>query len=221
MSKKMTKIDKIQRNANKCKDKELVDSYVTQYLNQTKSAVENLLSMSEIIYEMNSKVENGDLNENDLNYFCQNVGLNKKSSYFRKHVCIGYKADFLRAYIEKIPSAVSTIYEITTIDPERIIQLIQKNLLKPNTTLHELKCLAFKSNGITNANTSKKDKIRENISIEFDFNKMDTNTKCKLYDLMMQMKTLQKVKINFELENAFEKELNNVIDVEVKKLKYA
>gem|GEM_PF-3971427 len=217
MSKQKTQLTKVEKFATKCKNKFLVDSYVNRYLQQTKSAVENLIAMSEIIYEMNSKVENAELSMNDLNYFCSSVGIDKKSSYFRKHVCIGKKADFLKKFINKIPSAVSTVYEITTVDADEIERLIEWNKLQPNTTLAELKSLVMK----TTSNEKIKDKEINHIKIDFDYKKLSADVKLKIYDFYKSIKNNKELTVYFPLAKEFENQFSNVIDVEVKKLKYA
>jgi hypothetical protein len=219
MTKQKAHLTKIEKYATKCKDQYLVDAYVARYMQQTKNAVENLISMSEIVFEMNSKVETGKLNESDLNYFCSSVGLNKQSSYFRKHVCIGKKADFLRKFIDKIPSAVTTVYQITTIDPKRIERFIDTGILKPNTTLSELKGLIFANEN--NQDSKKINKAIENIRIEYYSEKLDTNAKKKLLEIIKMIKNLLNVSVVFPQEKDFEYELNNVIDAEMKMLKYA
>ena len=70
MSKMQAQLTKIQSLATKCKDKKLVETYIARFFTQTKDAVENLISISEIVYEMNSKVESAELTINDLNYLC-------------------------------------------------------------------------------------------------------------------------------------------------------
>jgi hypothetical protein len=210
MSNKISKSTKIIQISKKCKNKEVVDIYISRYLNQTKSAVENLISISEIIYDMNSKVEHGELTMSDLNYFCINVGLITNSSYFRKHVCIGRKADFLKSLIDKIPSAVSTVYEITTIEPELIEKLVESEKIQPATTLAELKSLTLKTS--TNIQ-SNKPVTTSFIKIDFKIDKLSSEIKMRLLDFFNQMKIYNELKIEFPLIKYIENESNNVIDV--------
>jgi hypothetical protein len=212
MSKKTSKSTKIIQIAKKCKNKEIVDIYISKYLNQTKSAVENLISISEIIYDMNSKVECGELTMSDLNYFCINVGLTTNSSYFRKHVCIGRKAEFLKSLIDKIPSAVSTVYEITTIKPELIEKFIELEKIQPATTLAELKSLVWKSPTITQSN---KPMTTSFIKIYFNIDKLSREIKIKLLDLFNEVKNFNELRIEFPLIKYIENESTNVIDVVV------
>jgi hypothetical protein len=210
MSKKISKSTKITQISKKCKNKEIVDIYISRYLNQTKSAVENLISISEIIYDMNSKVECGELTMNDLNYFCINVGLTTNSSYFRKHVCIGRKADFLKSLIDKIPSAVSTVYEITTVEPELIEKLVELEKIQPATTLAELKSLTLKTPINIQSN---KPVTTSFIKIDFKIDKLSSEIKIKLLDFFNQIKIYNELKIEFPLIKYIENESNNVIDV--------
>jgi len=215
MSKMQTQLTKIQSLATKCKDKKLVETYISRFFTQTKDAVENLISMSEIVYEMNSKVENAELTMNDLNYFCLSIGMSTNSSNFRKHVCIGRKADYLKRLIKDIPSAISTVYEITTIDPEEIEKFIEWKKLTPSTTLAELKMLALKKPN----NTCSKSIPCNFIKIKFDPDNLSFELKKKFIDFVAEIQN--QVTVKFPLMNEFEETCNEMIDEKEKEIDYA
>jgi hypothetical protein len=215
MSKMQTQLTKIQSLSTKCKDKKLVETYISRFFTQTKDAVENLISMSEIVYEMNSKVENAELTMNDLNYFCLSIGMTTSSSNFRKHVCIGRKADYLKRLIKDIPSAISTVYEITTIDPDEIEKFIEWKKLTPSTTLAELKMLAFKKPNITSSKSTPCNFIK----IEFDPNNLSFELKKKFLDFVLDIQN--QVVVKFPLMNEFEDICNVMNDDKAKELTYA
>ena len=215
MSKMQTQLTKIQSLATKCKDKKLVETYISRFFTQTKDAVENLISMSEIVYEMNSKVESAELTMNDLNYFCLSIGMSKNSSNFRKHVCIGRKADYLKRLSKDIPSAISTVYEITTIDPDEIEKFIEWKKLTPSTTLSELKMLAFKKPTIASSKSTPYNFIK----IEFDPNNLSFELKKKFLDFVVEIQN--KVTVKFPLMNEFEDACNEMNDDKEKELAYA
>jgi hypothetical protein len=171
--------------------------------------------MSEIVYEMNSKVESAELTMNDLNYFCLSIGMSTNSSNFRKHVCIGRKADYLKRLIKDIPSAISTVYEITTIDPEEIEKFIEWKKLTPSTTLAELKMLALKKPN----NICSKSIPCNFIKIEFDPDNLSFELKKKFIDFVAEIQN--QVTVKFPLMNEFEETCNEMIDDKEKEIDYA
>jgi hypothetical protein len=217
MSKIQTQLNKIQSLATKCKDKKLVEMYISRFITQTKNAVENLISMSEIVYEMNSKVESAELTMNDLNYFCLSIGMTTSSSNFRKHVCIGRKADYLKRLIKDIPSAISTVYEITTIDPDEIEKFIAWKKLTPRTTLSELKRLALK----TPVKQTLLSTTKNYIQIDFDLDKLSLEVKQKLLFFVTALKNENQLKVQFPLFNEFENACSEIIDENAKVISYA
>jgi hypothetical protein len=217
MTKQTTQLSKVQVLAPKCKDKKLVDQYVLKFFDKTKNAVENLIAMSEIVFELNSKVDDLELSINDLNYFCHNVGLSTGSSTFRKHVCIGRKADYLRRLIEDIPSAISTVYEITTIDPDEIEKFIEWKKLTPRTTLTELKRLALK----TPVKQPSLSTTKNYIQIDFDSNQLSLEVKKKLLYVVTTLKNENQLKVQFPLFNEFENACSAIIDETAKVISYA
>lgn len=136
------KIANLEKN---CKNLNAVKEYINTYRDQTKSAVENILNMSETVNDLHLKVKSNILDESDLNYFCYSVGLSKNSSSFRKYICIANNSAKFREYLERMPSASSVLYEITTLDPEKFDYLIKNNILKQTTTLKEIKQLSGKA----------------------------------------------------------------------------
>ena len=76
------------------KNTTLTDEYVEKYMQATTDAVESILNMGLAVKEVYYKSKNGELNKHDLEYFCKSVGLDPKSSQFRKYKCIGSKFCF-------------------------------------------------------------------------------------------------------------------------------
>lgn len=158
--------DKINALREKCTNTQEISQFITAYQTQTKSAVENTLNMCETVNNIHQKVKTGILNEIDLDYFCLSVGLSKNSSTFRKYVCIANHADKFRVYLDRMPSACSVLYEITTLDPDMFDNLINNNLLSQRTTLTTLKKITGKV-PVKN-NSSSKNCVT--LKIEFDPN---------------------------------------------------
>lgn len=139
MSKTLTRVERLEKMSKMAKNKALVDEYINQYQSDTKNAVESIIKMSLSVLKMNDKVKSGDFEEKDLDYFCAKVALNKNSSSFRKMICIGKYADKFQQYIDKLPSASSVLYEITTLDSDKFEELINNQTINPFVTLNEIK----------------------------------------------------------------------------------
>jgi hypothetical protein len=95
--------------------------------------------MGEAVYEIYRKVKSSELDKSDLEYFCQIVHLDPKSSTFRKYKAIGENASRFRSVVEKLPPTFSVMYELATLDGDDF-DLFTKNMtLSKNTTLEEFR----------------------------------------------------------------------------------
>lgn len=126
----------------------MVDGLIQRYQKSTKNAVENILEMGLAVKEIYHQSKNGVLNDSDLQYFCKTVGLDPKSSMFRKYKCIGEKAHIFKQYLDKLPQSFSVIYEIATLDADLFDSLVVNGKVGANITLEELKRLASKKSYI-------------------------------------------------------------------------
>ena len=144
---KKTPFEKQQLVIQKCKDKLLTDEFISKYQESTKSAIDQILLMGESVLEVYELSKCGNLNKYDLNYFCMSVGINQKSSTFRKYKAIGENADKFRQYMDKMPSAFSVLYEIATLDAETFERIFVDNDLK------QVRQLANKGNTVPSKNS--------------------------------------------------------------------
>ena len=130
----------------RCKDKLLTDEFITKYQKSTKGAIEQILNMGESVLEVYELSKCGNLNEYDLNYFCMNVGINKKSSTFRKYKAIGENADKFRECMDKLPSTFSVLYELATLEADLFEKIVINGEYGKNLTLKQVRQLANKGN---------------------------------------------------------------------------
>ena len=122
----------------KSKNQFVIDDYVTTYNKFTRNSVTNTIETAKIVSEIWSKVNSEELDVSDLKYFCNEVNLNPATSQFRKFLCIADHADRIENYIDQFPSAVSVIYQITTLDADNFEELVNTNQLNPKLTLSRL-----------------------------------------------------------------------------------
>ena len=150
---KKTQLQTQQYLIQRCKDKLLTDEFISKYQESTKSAIDQILLMGESVLEVYELSKCGNLNKYDLNYFCMSVGINQKSSTFRKYKAIGENADKFRQYMDKMPSAFSVLYEIATLDAETFERIFVDNDFGKNLTLKQVRQLANKGNTVPSKNS--------------------------------------------------------------------
>jgi hypothetical protein len=143
---KKTLFEKQQLIIKKCKDKILTDGFIAKYQESSKGAIEQILNMGESVLKVYELSKNGNLNEYDLNYFCMNVGINQKSSTFRKYKAIGENADKFRECMNKLPSAFSVLYELATLEADLFERIVINGEFGKNLTLKQVRQLANKGN---------------------------------------------------------------------------
>ena len=107
----------------------VIDDYISVYNKFTKNSVSNTINTAKVVNEIWSKVNSNELDLTDLKYFCNEVNLNPSTSQFRKFLCIANHADKIEEYIDQFPSAVSVIYQITTLDADDFERLVDMNNL--------------------------------------------------------------------------------------------
>lgn len=127
-----------------CKNQSVVENYIQTFQQYTKDTVENILKLGSLVLEMKNKRDKGDLDDSDMNYFCFSVGLNEKSSNFRKFKRIGECAGQFRKYLDKLPDSYTVLYEITTLDPDLFEVLMNNDEIHSYVTLRDVKKLAGK-----------------------------------------------------------------------------
>jgi hypothetical protein len=80
---------------------------VDRYLTFAKASAENIIALAKTVKDAKDH-----LSENELDMFCDRVRLNRRSSTFRKLMKIGENAARFEPFIEKLPSAWTTVYKL-------------------------------------------------------------------------------------------------------------
>ena len=122
-----------------CINQSIADDYIRRYQSSTKNALENILCMGEAVNEIYQKVKSKELDNSDLEYFCQSVHLDPKGSTFRKYKAIGENASRFRAVVEKLPPTFSVMYELATLEADDFELFTKNTTISKNTTLEEFK----------------------------------------------------------------------------------
>lgn len=128
-----------------CVNKSIADDFIRRYQSSTKNALENILCMGEAVNEIYQKTKSGELDKSDLEYFCQSVHLDPKSSTFRKYKAIGENSSRFREILEKLPPTFSVLYEMATLSSDDFENFTKNTVLSKSTTLEEFKQLVRKA----------------------------------------------------------------------------
>jgi len=151
---KKTPFEKQQLVISKCKDKKLTEEFIMTYQKATKGAIDQILVMGESVLEVYELSKSEVLNDYDLNYFCMSVGINQKSSTFRKYKAIGENADRFRECMDKLPSAFSVLYELATLEANLFEKIVINGEYGKDLTLKQVRQLANKGNAVPSKNSS-------------------------------------------------------------------
>ena len=201
-----------QKISNKCKDKKVTDAMIKKYRCDATSATESVISMSEVVSELNKKYIANEIDINDVNYFCTEVGLDKKSSQFRKYVCIGNNANRFKEYIKKFPSTISVLYEITTLDADIFESLIINDQIQPGLTLKQLKFLGGKAHPMRNLIKQSSKNTSQSMIIDFDSENLSESSKEILIKFYRQISSIDDIGVSFTQEDAISDYIRNKID---------
>jgi len=201
---KLTTIQKLENLKSKCTDINFLNQCITSYQHQTKVGVENTLMMCDTVNLIHQKVKKGELLESDLDYFCNSVGLDKKSSSFRKLICISNHSDKFRKYIERTPSAISVLYEITTLDPDLFERLIKSNILNQSITLSEVK-------RFTNKSSPKFQTNAVSVKINFDLEKTTYESAVYINQMMDYLRVNNEIRVFVQNEPGLKQFLNQSV----------
>jgi hypothetical protein len=151
-----------------CTNQSITDQFVQRYQKYTQNALENILCMGEAVFEIYHKVKSNELDNSDLEYFCQSVHLNPKSSTFRKYKAIGENAQKFRDHLNVMPNSFSVLYELATLDGDIFEVLISDNQIHNKLTLADIKRLTS-----TSPNSAKVKNVNQlTFEVKFDPNSM-------------------------------------------------
>jgi hypothetical protein len=149
---KKTQLEIQQLLIQQCKDKSLTQDFIEKYQKSTIGAIEQILNMGEVVLEIYELSKEGILNQFDLNFFCMKVGINQKSSTFRKYKAIGENADKFRQCMDKLPSTFSVLYELATLESNLFEKIVINGEYGKDLTLKQVRQLANKSNTVPSKN---------------------------------------------------------------------
>lgn len=114
-------------------------SYAAQIMSLAKSGTENTIDMCEVFFQAKNSL--GD----EFATLCAAINYDVQSATIKKYVLIGENADKFRQYIDRIPSAWTTLYQLTQLSDDQFHQLMEHGKITPLSTGEEIKLLANES----------------------------------------------------------------------------
>lgn len=114
-------------------------SYAAQIMSLAKSGTENTIDMCEVFFHAKNSL--GD----EFATLCAAINYDVQSATIKKYVLIGENADKFRQYIDRIPSAWTTLYQLTQLSDDQFHQLMEHGKITPLSTGEEIKLLANES----------------------------------------------------------------------------
>lgn len=92
---------------------------VEKFQSYARKTAESILEMAKVVIEAKK------LDSEGFGSFCKEIGFNPKSSTIRKFIQIGDKYELLISRSNKLPTNWTTIYEISKLTSDQIIELIE------------------------------------------------------------------------------------------------
>jgi hypothetical protein len=111
--------------------------FVGEYKSFTKQAAEHLIRKCATVAEAEAT-----LPEETFERFLTAVGLDKKSSTFRKYRKIGDEADRLLAVADRLPDNWTTLYTLAKLEKQEFDTLVTSNSLHPGITASGLSSIS-------------------------------------------------------------------------------
>jgi hypothetical protein len=109
---------------------------VERYKGFAKTSTENFVEMAKTL--ATADIE---LSPEDLNIFCDNVGLDPKGSTYRKLVLIGQKADRFEPNLAKLPPAWTTVYDLAKLSDKEFGKVQNDQRFSPLMTAKTIKAI--------------------------------------------------------------------------------
>ena len=109
---------------------------VEQYRGFAKASTEILVEMAKTL-----AMADLELSPEDLDIFCNNVGLDPKGSTYRKLVLVGKKADRFEPNLAKLPIAWTTVYDLAKLSDKEFGKVLSDQRFSPRITAKTIKAI--------------------------------------------------------------------------------
>ncbi len=122
-------------------EKSPLEKLVEEYLAFNKSSAESILRVSETMVAAERELTDS------FDAFCKRVGIVKGSPTYSKHKTIGENAHRLEPYLDRMPSAWTTIYKLAKLPPDQFLMIARD--LTPALTAADIDSLLSKPTAVS------------------------------------------------------------------------
>jgi len=207
MSKSNTKVALVISN------EALIEKSVNEFKVFARKTAESFLEMGRIVYETKQTLRKNKAKKAEFEDFCTRIGFNAKTKTIVKFIQIGKAYSTLKSHAETLPNSWTTLYEVSRIAEEQLVEFINDGKITQFITGADVKKLtgSMKEKEV-NEVVSKVEKIEEVPNGTFlgglqfrcqvvDIN--DVNVRNSLSAILSLLKANQfKVELGSELEMA-------------------
>lgn len=114
-----------------------IQQSATEFRGYARKTVEGSLEMGRIVYEAKTKLQG----IGEFESFCELIGHQKRSSTIKKLKTIGERYETLKPIADRLPSNWTTLYQISRLDPEVIVEEVDKGSINNSVTGKDIKAL--------------------------------------------------------------------------------
>lgn len=178
--------------------KKEANEYAAHFNIYAAKTAQNTLEMCRVVYEAKSK-----LSKSDFDKFCFAIGRKEeeKDSTIRKYLAIGERYPEFIAYADRMPNSWTSIYLITTIPAEKLLNLINEAKSLKNLSAQQIKQL-ISDESVMN---EKKKELIDNPAVSIYFTRSPTVTEWNTLKLAIQsLKGMEALNIRLDFSEKFE-----------------
>ncbi len=167
------------------------DKYADTVIKLTKDSANNIIEIGKVFLEAEHILE-----KSEYQKFLQKTNYVDKSSMIRKWENIGKSYQRLMSISNLLPAAFSTIYKLSTLEPDQLDLLVTSEILNPSISLREIN---------DELNPKMKNQIKPRIIIEFK----DKNCEFLIKELNEFIKNNYSLHINLKINEIADELINS------------
>lgn len=165
-----------------------VNDLVGRYRSFAKSSASSLLGLAKTLVEAK-----GTLEPIDFQLFCKEVALEPNGPVYKKIMAIGAKASRFEPVLERLPSAWTTIYDLSKLPPQEFEMLEKANALSPSMTAKDLRSALGKTPASISSGNRGPD-------VSITFGSMSQAGEAEIVHELLRLRDKFNVKIDFKRE---------------------
>ena len=110
-----------------------VQGYLDRYNTALRKTAQSVLDVAATVLEAKEE-----LTKPEFEAFLQQVGFDEKSSTYKKFVAIARKKELLEHYVDTLPTAWTTIYQLAKLDADEFEQVASSGQLNPLMSANQI-----------------------------------------------------------------------------------